>query len=421
MLFACVAAALLFAPLHAPAQETTPDIGEVARKFDEFTRVGGCDHSARLDNFAITLMQNPELVGYVIAYGPEGDGSGSGNFRLHVSKDYLLNSRGLDAERIRTIYGGRYKNLEESASELWIAPRGAEAPQPVKYENNAVEFTGKFIEQAAWDGLSYGDESTGPPIGDVSLANFADMLRLQPGARGYIVVFNKEESTPGAWRRVATRERDKLQTDYGIQADRVKIIFGGYEKEAKVQYWILPESAPPPVKEVKHERKLMKAVQFGTFTPFQLKDKESEEWIFKGFAEELRNDENLRACVIIRSEFLGVKEAEANDEEQVNEEETAAAAEPPVEQIVLPDEAPDVDPAQLVEKWKKELVKQYGVGENRLVVIIAPARNEYRVGEIEAWIVPNDAALPDPYAEEGRPWRSILRKRKRWPGPRRSK
>ena len=398
MLFACLALLSLLATVHALAQEgeqaARPRAVEVARKFDEFTRVGGCDHSARLDNFAIELQQNPELMGYVIAYGPEGEGSGSGNFRLQISKDYLVNSRGIEPERIRAIYGGRYKNLEESASELWVASQEAEAPQPAKYENKAGEFTGKFTEHGVWDGISYGDEVTGPPIGRVELANFADILRLQPKAHGFIVVYSEEVSGRGAWRRVGMREAENLQTNYGVQADRIKIIFGGYDKEAKVQLWILPADAPPPVEEVKHERKLTKAIQLGTFDRFVLNDEESSRLIFKGFAESLRDDKDLRACIIIRSEFIGVKDAEASEEdEEIN-------AEPIVEQISATDEVPDVDPAQLVEKWKKDLVEKYGIGENRLVVIVAPARDEYRVGEIETWIVPNDVALPDPYAIE---------------------
>lgn len=143
-----------------------------------------------------------------------------------------------------------------------------------------------------------------------------------------------------------------------------------------------------------------RSIPFGTFVPFQLKDKDSKQLIFKGLAGKLLNDQSLRAYVIIRSEFLGVKEAEVDDAEKVTEEEIVAAG-PAAGQILEPDEVPDADPARLVEKWKGELLKLYGIGENRLVVMIAPARSEYRVGEMEAWIVPNGVALPDPAEAEG--------------------
>src|SRR5687767_9801376 len=49
--------------------------------FDEFGRVGHCDLGARLDNFAIQLQHEPSMTGYIVAYGPEGEGVGSGRSR----------------------------------------------------------------------------------------------------------------------------------------------------------------------------------------------------------------------------------------------------------------------------------------------------------------------------------------------------
>lgn len=396
ILFSGLMLALLLVPVNIRAQEATQDPVREARKFDEFTRVGGCDHSARLDNFAIQLMNEPDTVGYVMAYGPEGDGSGTGNFRLRMSKNYLVNSRGIDGNRIKTIYGGRYKDLEESASELWIAAPEAAAPETIKYDNKAGEFTGKFIEHPAWDGLSLDfGESTGPPVGDVSTANFADMLRLQPETYAYIVVYEGDESAPGAWGRISKRTAEDLQSDYGIQSDRIKMIFGGYDKEAKLQLWILPNDAPPPVEEVKTERRLAKNIQLGTFHQFALKYNDGARSVFKEFAEILTKDENLRACIIVRPEIASVPEPEANQADEAITSETVASVESPNE--VISDEPPDVDLLQLVEKWKKDLVKEYQISENRMIVMIAPAQDEFQAGQIETWVVPPDAPLPDLY------------------------
>lgn len=402
-LFSGLVLAALLIPVNICAQEATQISTGEARKFDEFTRVGGCDHSARLDNFAIQLQQAPEMVGYIVAYGPEGDGSGTGNFRLLVSKDYLVNSRGIDPDRIKTIYGGRYKDLEESASELWIASPEAAAPETVKYENKASEFTGKFIEQPTWDGLILeGDESTGPPIGDVSLASFADMLRLQPKTYAYIVVYEGDDSTPGAWGRISTRVSESLKSRYGIQADRTKIIFGGYDKEAKLQLWIQPHDAPPPVEEVKKERKLQRNIQLGTFNQYELKNNDTARSIFIEFAEVLRKDENLKVFIIIRPEIPSAPEPDADEaveaiaSEAVVFEEAAIADELPNE--VVPDEPPDVDLFELVEKWKKDLAKEYQISENRMIVMTAPVQNEFgQEGHIETWVVPPGTPLPDLY------------------------
>jgi hypothetical protein len=396
-LFSGLAMASLLVPLNICAQEATQNSTGVARKFDEFTRVGGCDHSARLDNFAIQLQQEPEMVGYLIAYGPDGDGSGTGNFRLRMSKDYLVNSRGIDPERIKTIYGGPYKELEESASELWIAPPGAEAPEPVKYENKAGQFTGKFSEGPAWDGLllNFEGEETGPPVGNVSAASFAHMLRLQPKTYAYIVVYEGDESAPGAWGRISTRTAENLQKDYGIQSDRIKIIFGGYDREAKLQLWILPVDAPPPVEEVKTERKLKKNIQLGTYSQFELKYDDGALSVFNEFAEVLRRDDDLRVCVIVRPEIISAPEPSMDEATEAISAEEVVSDELPKQ--VVPDEPPDIDLLQLIEKWKKDLVKEYRISENRMVVLIAPARDEFEGGRIETWVVPPDAPLPDLY------------------------
>src|SRR5215211_3355916 len=75
----------------SPSNSPTPGQPLVARKIDEFGPVRGCDHSARLDNFAIELEKVPDAVGYLVAYGVEGESSGTVGYRLRHAKDYLVN------------------------------------------------------------------------------------------------------------------------------------------------------------------------------------------------------------------------------------------------------------------------------------------------------------------------------------------
>src|SRR5688500_19386909 len=58
------------------------------RKFDEFSKASHCDLTARLDNFAIQLQYEPDSVGHIVVYGPEGEGLGTGKDR----KSTRLNS-----------------------------------------------------------------------------------------------------------------------------------------------------------------------------------------------------------------------------------------------------------------------------------------------------------------------------------------
>jgi hypothetical protein len=94
-------------------------------KLDEFGRLGHCDLTARLDNFAFHLQETTGGKGYVITYGPESE-VGLGNNVPERLKDYLINVRGLRADGFNFIYGGRNVDLTQPKIELWIAPKGAQ-------------------------------------------------------------------------------------------------------------------------------------------------------------------------------------------------------------------------------------------------------------------------------------------------------
>lgn len=385
--------------------------GEGPRKIDEFGRVGGCDHSARLDNFAIELMNNPDAVGYVIAYGPAGKGNGTAFYRAEVSKNYLVNSRGLAPERIRAVNGGRHKARDESVSELWLIPPGSEPPPPSNFENDAATFRGLFAERETWDGLDFYDAGTGPPVGDTTLAGFVDALMLQPETRAYLIAYSGEESAPGAWRRVSRREAESLSRA-GVSANRVRVIYGGQAKELKMQLWILPADAPQPVADAGAEPRPTGAAQLGGFDAYVLRYEENQQYALKGLGDVLKSDEALNAFVIVRLKTLSVTDAEvvveteakATDSEATAEAETLTGTNEVAETEEDEDgeeaEPPDVDLAQLAEKWRGELIKEYGVGAHRIVVVIVPPRGEWETGAIETWVVPPGATAPDPFKDE---------------------
>jgi hypothetical protein len=87
---------------------------------------------ARLDNFAVQLQQTPSSTGVIIYYGgvtfrgrlPR---RGDATARATRMKPYLVNRRGIPAERIVVINGG-YK-LDWTA-QLWIVPSGMPLPTP---------------------------------------------------------------------------------------------------------------------------------------------------------------------------------------------------------------------------------------------------------------------------------------------------
>jgi hypothetical protein len=132
--------------LECPILTTTAisktTVGVEHFKFDEYGDICGGDEKARLDNLAIQLQSNPEFQLYVVFYGgrcysscgydyprhrPRRPRKGEAAARAGRIKPYLVNSRGLEPERITVIDGG---HRESWTAELWLAPRGAKPPAP---------------------------------------------------------------------------------------------------------------------------------------------------------------------------------------------------------------------------------------------------------------------------------------------------
>lgn len=373
---------LLFAAcmlLGGPSVGLSHTEEQKAQLYDLYGNITSEDVMARLDSFAIQLMKEQGVTGYLICYGPEGEGQGTGKHILQAQKDYLLNTRGLEPEYIQTIYGGRYLKPYEVETELWIVPHGAEAPELKGYESSLETIKGKFREYKSWDG--YLESADGPPFGNVTLAALADILRQQPKSLAYIVAFNVQGAPPGTWRRVAKRDASKLQ-EYGIASDRIKIIYGGDApgleedvQQALIQLWVLPPDAPPPVEGTKQEKTPEQAAHLGTYNDYILKYREEERRIFEGLVEVLRADARLSVCLIIRPRSDAL------------------------ERIVTPGEPPDIDALKLAEKWKSEMAEKYMINENRIIVMPVDA-DEINEGTINAWAVPAGVDLPNPYSSD---------------------
>ena len=99
---------------------TTPIKPNVlARKFDTYGNIRFNDEKARLDNYAIALQGEPGSRAAIVGYGSCDE---EGQKRAQRAKDYLVNTRGIDAGRIDVIDGGCLPELEV---QLWIVPQGA--------------------------------------------------------------------------------------------------------------------------------------------------------------------------------------------------------------------------------------------------------------------------------------------------------
>ncbi len=364
-----------------------------ARKIDAFGRLHGCAAGARADNFAVELQSNPGAKGYVVARDSRERLTGVAHAYAEYLVGYFVNARGLDESRFVVLDGPRVAG-EEFSIEFWLVPEGAEPPRVKPPEKDAPAFAGKYAEQSVYDDLSFYEMNDAVDAAAFRsgfvFAAYAELLRKQPDSRGYVVVYSPPGAAPGYWRRVGTREQQKLTSDNDPPADRVTVIHGGAlpakekaegedenweDSPGRIELWVGPKDGPPPVKHVEEETRFDEAVMVSTSTFYgEEGEQKTAAWVLGNLVEMLRADEHSIACfVIYGGDGSGLQTGEEGVEEP----------------------APDV--FKLAEKWKAALLKKHGLAAHRVVLINGP-QEEGSVGKIEAWAVPPGAALPDPFA-----------------------
>ena len=95
-------------------------------KVDEYGDLRWGDERARLDNFAIEVLNGPEFVGYIVGYGGRRSRRGEALRRAERAKKYLTAVRGVPPERVVTVDGGYREGL---TVELIIKPKGETPPK----------------------------------------------------------------------------------------------------------------------------------------------------------------------------------------------------------------------------------------------------------------------------------------------------
>lgn len=98
-----------------------------ALKFDEYGEINFKQETARLDNFATELLNVPTATAYIIVYAGSDASRDKAKARALRVENYLIRTRGIDPERVASIYGG---NRKQKTVELFIVPVGAENPAP---------------------------------------------------------------------------------------------------------------------------------------------------------------------------------------------------------------------------------------------------------------------------------------------------
>lgn len=111
----------------ATSVTATPPPPVQPRSFAEFPAISFNEDKANLDNFAVALQGEPGAQGYVIVYSGRRSRPGRATQLGERSRQYLVNTRNIEASRIVVINGG---TRERDSFELWLVPQGAAPPRP---------------------------------------------------------------------------------------------------------------------------------------------------------------------------------------------------------------------------------------------------------------------------------------------------
>jgi hypothetical protein len=96
-------------------------------RFDFYGNIDPEIEKLRLDNFAITLMDEKDRTGYIIAYAGTRARAGEGKAHAERAKSYLVTVRHFPANRLKAIDGG---HRDEPEVDLYVVPSRICPPIP---------------------------------------------------------------------------------------------------------------------------------------------------------------------------------------------------------------------------------------------------------------------------------------------------
>jgi hypothetical protein len=250
---------------------------------DRFPALPECDLRGRLDNFLVTLLNNPGAKGYIIFYRGADDlpGQQTDAFAGLILNLYAnhVRMRRFPQERVILIDGGFRSSR---MTELWFTPPGGEAPQPsetvekpVTEKNKALLVESSYLDLAGAEipepeELSEETETREEIVEtqetdaevpenpeDVETEPeelfawtsdyFAKALKKDKSAKGR-VIFYADETTYDLTkaREIVESGMSDLAQKSGVNLSRVKIVFGGYRELPEIEFWIIPRGSKKP-------------------------------------------------------------------------------------------------------------------------------------------------------------------------------
>lgn len=213
-------------------------------KLDQFGNINAEDAMARLDRFALELQSRPDSRGIIVASNTIGHDIPRGWFlRLAYGyRNYLVKSRGVEADRISVVEGER---KAETRFELWTLPKNELST--ISEEATAPEPSSPQL----FDSLPIGPENQCVGQLPIELYKLEDGLQIlsdalmhHSRAKTWIVVHPPARNSRAAAQRMVNRSRQLLIKD-GIRSERILTAVGSPRSLTcgEVSVWIVPANS----------------------------------------------------------------------------------------------------------------------------------------------------------------------------------
>jgi len=229
----------------------------------------------------------------------------------------------------------------------------------------------------------------------VRMEIFRNELKLNPDAKGYVIIYRDKDLPFGFPIRFAAIIQNFLVQSLRLTPERFEIINAGLSDNQKTKLWIVPDRGKPPVEESIDEKlEPNKSALFDSFYYPTRYDgmgccsidgytEEAKKASLDKFAQQLKEQPTAKAYLI----FYGQYCIDCSASARYSRSGKYLGLEP---DIYL-DSSRTV--SRILGKEKNYLYKRYSIDKSRIITINGGYR---KWQEIELWIVPNCGEIPKP-------------------------
>jgi len=275
------------------------------RLFDEFGVFGDCELSARINYLFVELGKTPDSTGYIIVYRG-ADALPAKRTDAALQRQILRLRREmtfakLDESKVTIIDGG-FRQGDSLWQQVWVVPPGGAAPVPsdtvepaknptdkaFKVEESILDIDEAMFE-AETESLDESDETTEESLDespetaeteavenaetketkvedtdtqnvetdnetfeesgedDRTSALLAKTLAEDPTATGTVIFYaDRKTFDLDKTRAIVEMTMQKWADENALDFNRVRIVYGGFGSQPKIEFWVVPKGAEEP-------------------------------------------------------------------------------------------------------------------------------------------------------------------------------